>query len=1341
MSAYAPATISQQQLSQLWQRARELQNAGQLVEAAQAFQTLLRFAPANWATFYNLGLVYQGLQLPEQARDAYRRTIELNPGLAQAHNNLGSVLWLLEDSDGALAMYRRARELDPGLALAAFNAGLVEEALGQLTACVESMQRVVDIDPTNNHAWEKAFSLLIGLKRRDDAFELFFRWEAAAPMNLKRIAAGLMVSRLTGNRSCEGRYLAAIESWPFASYTPLDLVPILGNLQYYDLRAEVMLACYRRFDRAMSGQQKDRIALLPRRFGGKIRVGYVSPDFRQHVMGRIMLEVIRAHARDRFEIYLISTCDARFHDAMTAEFRAATDGFADISGLKDWQAAQIIGEVDLDILVDLAGHTMGGRPGVYAHRSARHIVTHLGYHGCIGMDTVEYKFTDRLADTEESAAFQIEKPFFLDTCLFPFSHVEPAAQRSSRDEQRRASGVEQSFVFATFVNPIKLSPRCLDTLKRVLDAIPGAKLAFSPYDKADEPLILGICGSANIDHTRVIFISADGDDAEQRARYRGVDAVLDTFPYAGGDTTLAALDMNIPVVTLKGARNSERTGYSILGHLGVTDTVAESEDEFVVLATRLAHDSEWYREVVAKIVDGKCNSPSADMGKYVAALEKAYVEIAAVESIPASTMSATEFHQRYKEALRTHQAVQSSEQRLAAATQYADLLKVQPEFAPLHYARGMLARDQLFLDVAEAHFAAAVASAPEDQTFRLALADALLARHEYTAAIGVIMPVATENSRNVRVHVVAARAYLGAGQWRNAATAADRAVRMTPTDIAGLFTLGVAQSHLSQAADALASFNRVLALDPKHAEAAYNAAILMGDHADLSTAERLLRSTIANAPENENAYWRLRSILKYQGRIVDVIALAQSFAKACHGSVRAKFAVAEAHRFRGNLEQESSAMRQLAKEVLAIGDDAQVEETLRALLHSAPGLDITIALLRQLTQRSDRATRAVFGAVPAEQPSSRTEKIRIGYLSDAFSASFTGRWLHALLRGHDQRKFSVRAYALNARRDDLTAQCEKAVGPIIATQGWTASRIADEMRSAGLDVLIVAADLDDERVASLIQQRPAGIVIDLPSNSDSVARAADLRLSDPYLELPAATDIYATVALTLDRCVYPMLENMVGAKSDLDRATLGIPQSAVVFAVAGGLETISLRGAATWKALLDRLPTAHLLFAPEFAGHEAAYQKILVTAGIANSRVTMLAPTNSRNADWSRRYDLADVVLDAIPANDVRAVLAAVAAAIPVITLAGQLPGERAGASILDSLGVMDTVVASGSEYVECAVRLATDPARRSQLGTRMKSLLPQSRLADLDGYMRAFEAALCDAVAHVGTAETTLSS
>ena len=156
----------------------------------------------------------------------------------------------------------------------------------------------------------------------------------------------------------------------------------------------------------------------------------------------------------------------------------------------------------------------------------------------------------------------------------------------------------------------------------------------------------------------------------------------------------------------------------------------------------------------------------------------------------------------------------------------------------------------------------------------------------------------------MRVHVVAARAYLGAEQWRDAAIAAERATRIAPTDIDGLFALGVAQSHLSQPAGALATFNRVLALDPKHAEAAYNAAILTGDHEDLSTTERLLRSTIANAPANENAYWRLRSILKYQGRIVDVIALAQSFATACPGSVRAQFAVAEAYRFSGPAARE-----------------------------------------------------------------------------------------------------------------------------------------------------------------------------------------------------------------------------------------------------------------------------------------------------------------------------------------------------------------------------------------------------------------------------------------------------
>ena len=515
----------------------------------------------------------------------------------------------------------------------------------------------------------------------------------------------------------------------------------------------------------------------------------------------------------------------------------------------------------------------------------------------------------------------------------------------------------------------------------------------------------------------------------------------------------------------------------------------------------------------------------------------------------------------------------------------------------------------------------------------------------------------------------------------------------------------------------------------------------MGDHADLSTADRLFRYAISNAPKNENAYWRLRSLLKHQGRIADTIALAQSFVKACPGSLRAKFALAEGYRFSGSLEQEKSAMRQLANELLATEDDAQVEEPLRALLHNAPGFDIATGLMRQLTQRSARATRVVFGSDPVQQLSPRTDKLRIGYLSDAFCTSFTGHWLYALLHRHDQHKVSVCAYALNARRDELTAQCEKAVGPIVATHGWTASRIADEMRSVGLDILVVAADLEDERVASLIQQRPAKMVIDLPIAGETIARAAILRLSDSYLELPVAADVYAAGALTLDRCVYPMPENIPGTKPKIDRAALKIPQNAVVFAMAGKLETISLRGVAMWKALLDQLPTAHLLFAPEFVGHNDAYQKILAMAGIARSRVTLLSQTNHRAADRTHHYSLADVVLDAVPANDVPAVMAALAAGIPVITLAGQLPGERAGASILNALGVTDTVAASGSQYVECAVRLATDSARRTQLGARMKSLLLQSQLVDLDGYVRAFEAALSDAAARVGTAETTEAS
>ena len=179
-------------------------------------------------------------------------------------------------------------------------------------------------------------------------------------------------------------------------------------------------------------------------------------------------------------------------------------------------------------------------------------------------------------------------------------------------------------MFGAFVSLLKLSPRCLALWREILERVPGSVLAFSPGSASEHALYRRRVAGFGIEPGRVLFIPRAADEASDRARYFLVDVVLDTMPYTGGDTTAAALDMAVPVVTRVGERHAERVSLSLLSHLGVTDTAARSDEEYVAIACRLASDAAWRASVAARIRDSLPRSGLADTRHYASLLEDAY---------------------------------------------------------------------------------------------------------------------------------------------------------------------------------------------------------------------------------------------------------------------------------------------------------------------------------------------------------------------------------------------------------------------------------------------------------------------------------------------------------------------------------------------------------------------------------------------------------------------------------------------------------------------------------------------------------------------------------------------
>jgi protein O-GlcNAc transferase len=609
--------------------------AGRVDAALAAYDAALALAPTLAEVHYNVGALHYARSEFDRAERSFAAAMKHRPDWVAAPLAMGHLLYEAGRYADAQRAFEQASALDAQSLEALGNLGLTLQRRGHPDLAQPHFERVRALAPSDTHAWFALRGNLLALGRLDDAIQDFLRFEATASLSAELVVTGFMFSRMLGDPAYETKYLPLALEWP---YTPAqsDLAAVaLARLQYCDVPRHAIERLYRTYERLQQQNRGDvaPFAQTPRRREAheSVRVGYLSADFRAHVMGRLLHGIVGAHDRSRFSVHLYSLTPEFAEDAFTAEFRAMAQSFTVLAELDDRGAARAIASDGVDVLVDLMGHSARSRPGILLWKPAPVIVTHLGYHGCVGLSEVDYKITDAFADLPDAAEFQIEAPLPLDTCVLPVRRVTPV---STPLTTRDALGIPgDAIVFATFAALVKLSPRCLSLWREILARASRTLLAFSPLNDAERPIYRRRLEGFGIGTERIVFLPVPKDDAESRARYRLVDAVLDTLPYTGGDSTAAALDMSVPVVTRVGERHAERVGYSLLAHLGVTETVAHSDEEYVALACRIAQDAPWRASLAAAIAARLPGSGLADPARHARSLEAAYLRALAEKSI------------------------------------------------------------------------------------------------------------------------------------------------------------------------------------------------------------------------------------------------------------------------------------------------------------------------------------------------------------------------------------------------------------------------------------------------------------------------------------------------------------------------------------------------------------------------------------------------------------------------------------------------------------------------------------------------------------------------------------
>lgn len=605
------------------QRIAKLLSRGELGEARAQCRKLCKQAPKDIDGWFLLGAVSGSLGDYDAATECCRKVIRLSPGHVQAHYNLAIALRDSGHPEGALKVLSKLRKLDPShrdtrstlgnLLISMGRYSDAEEVFldalkehpddpeffaclasamqtkGQLGAASSWYRKALDLDIKNRPGvLDNLASVYCGQGKFEESLKFYREALAESPSDPRIYSNLLLTSHYSEQVDPVGLY-EMHRRWP-------------GNHSGSSIR----------FDHSRRDRDPDR----------KLRIGYVSSDFREHSVAYFIEPVMSAHKRSAFEVYCYH--NSLKSDRITERLQAVTDGWCVCEKLDDATLARRIYEDEIDILVDLNGHTAGGRLPVFCMRPAPVQVTYLGYPNTTGANGVDYRLTDACADPEGEDQFYSEKllrlPSFL--CYQPPDECPPVSSSPAE---------KNGFVtFGSFNNLAKLNKGVVDQWCRILHLVAGARLLLknpSFTDNATVEYYRALFDERGIEEERVELIGFTKTTAEHLEMYSRIDIALDTYPYNGTTTTCEALWMGVPVISQCGDVHRARVGKSLLTLINAEDWLSDTSEEYIERAVRLAGDIPGLVELRRTMRARLENSALMDADGFVAGLELAYREM------------------------------------------------------------------------------------------------------------------------------------------------------------------------------------------------------------------------------------------------------------------------------------------------------------------------------------------------------------------------------------------------------------------------------------------------------------------------------------------------------------------------------------------------------------------------------------------------------------------------------------------------------------------------------------------------------------------------------------------
>jgi len=553
--------------------------------AESILREVLAREPDNADAAFNLGNALRGLGRPREAIERYREAAAHRPGHAEALNNLGNAYKETGDFAAAMAAFDAALAARPTYTAAINNAGCLLRTLGRLDEAEDMLRRGLRLDPRHAALHDNLANVLKDAGALEEAIAHYRRALELDPSNA--VTHGNLAYAL--------------------SFQCIEPGPILEECLRWGARFAAPLA-RARIERDLSPDRR-------------LRVGYVSGDFREHCQSLFTLPLLAHHDRRGVEIFCYSSVERP--DAWTGRLASRADAWREARALDDAALARLVSDDRIDVLVDLNMHMAHGRPLLFARKPAPVQIAWLAYPGTTGIPAMDYRLSDPRLDPDDFDRHYSERTLRLADTFWCYDPRGGQPQNEDIEVNELPCLDEGYVTLGCFNNPCKLTDRTLALWGGVMRAIPEARLKLLAPPGRHRERLLARLAAHGIRAQRLSFAEYR-PRAEYLRSYHDVDFGLDTLPYNGHTTSLDALWMGVPIVTRLGETCVGRAGLSQLFHLDLLDLVADSDAAFVAIAAALAADHERLRTLRRSLRDTMRRSPLMDAARFAHHLEHAY---------------------------------------------------------------------------------------------------------------------------------------------------------------------------------------------------------------------------------------------------------------------------------------------------------------------------------------------------------------------------------------------------------------------------------------------------------------------------------------------------------------------------------------------------------------------------------------------------------------------------------------------------------------------------------------------------------------------------------------------